>query len=57
MVKLRLHGTPEENQRFIEWLKKQPLKLLTISDPYPDTRGKKSEYERVYIDLILLDVG
>lgn len=53
MVKIRLHGVPEEVERFkvyLETLSPQ-VKVLCGSGNYPD-RGK-SEYVRAYLDVEL----
>ena len=47
MIKIRLHGTPDEIERtikYLEWI----MELLSVSAPYKD-RGN-SKYCRVYID-------
>ncbi len=53
MVKIRLHGTREENEkmkRVLKTLEKSGvLAVLSISDGYVD-RGE-SKYERVYLDV------
>lgn len=50
MIKLRLHGTPDELKQLSEYLRTLPrLRVLNESEPYAD-RGK-STYERVYIDV------
>ena len=54
MVKIRLHGTPEEIKRFADYLETLPdVRILQRGEPYPD-RGK-SIYERVYMDVELKD--
>lgn len=47
MIKIRLHGLPEEIKKAKDSLKDN-FKILNCSEPYKD-RGKSS-YERVYID-------
>lgn len=50
MVKIRLHGLPEEVERGIEVLKKLPeVKISYISSDYQD-RGT-SNYIRRYLDV------
>lgn len=53
MVKIRLHGTREENEkmkRVLKTLEKSGvLTLLSVSEGYVD-RGE-SKYERVYLDV------
>lgn len=50
MIKLRLHGTPDELKRFSKFLRTLPrVKILNESEPYAD----RGEYERVYIDVEL----
>lgn len=50
MVKIRIHGSPEEVAKATEKLKEMPgTKILSESDNYPD-RGK-STYVRRYIDV------
>lgn len=53
MVKVRLHGTPEEVKKFADYLENLSpcVKILQRSDGYPD-RGKSS-YERVYMEVEL----
>ena len=53
MIKVRLHGTPEEVRRFVEYLENQQPKVnvLCASAPYAD-RGK-SKYVRAYMDVDL----
>ncbi|MCM1296741.1 MAG: hypothetical protein NC311_14480 [Muribaculaceae bacterium] len=52
MIKVRLHGTPEEIKEFAEYLDNAPrIKVLQRSEEYSD-RGKSS-YKRVYIDVTL----
>lgn len=52
MVKVRLHGTPEEVKEFADYLENAPrVKILQRSEEYSD-RGK-SVYKRVYIDTAL----
>ncbi|MDE7181499.1 MAG: hypothetical protein K2O41_00520 [Clostridia bacterium] len=54
MIKIRLHGTPDEIKRFADYLETLPdVRILQRSEAYPD-RGK-SVYERVYIDIELKD--
>ena len=53
MIKVRLHGTPEEIKRFAEFLDGAAcVRVLSRSEPYPD-RGK-SMYWRAYMDVELL---
>ncbi len=51
MIKIRLHGTPEEVKRFSDYLESLSpcVKVLQRSDSYSD-RGKSS-YVRVYMDV------
>lgn len=51
MIKVRLHGTPEEVKRFADYLENLApgVKILQRSDGYAD-RGKSS-YVRVYMDV------
>lgn len=51
MIKVRLHGTPEEVKKFADYLENLSpfVKVLSRSDGYAD-RGKSS-YERVYMDV------
>lgn len=51
MVKVRLHGTPEEVKKLADYLKSlfPRVKVLQRSEGYPD-RGE-SLYERVYMDV------
>lgn len=51
MIKVRLHGTPEEVKKFADYLESLSpcVKVLSRSDGYAD-RGKSS-YERVYMDV------
>lgn len=52
MVKVRLHGTPEEVKRFADYLEANPrIQVNQRSEPYSD-RGK-SVYKRVYLDVEL----
>ena len=52
MVKVRLHGTPEEIKRFADYLEAlQRIQVNQRSELYPD-RGK-SVYQRVYLDVEL----
>ena len=55
MIKVRLHGTPEEVKSFAEYLESLSprVKVLQRSDSYSD-RGKSS-YVRVYIDVEYYD--
>ena len=49
-MKLRLHSTKEENEKFIQLLRNTTdIDILSQSTPYAD-RGK-SKYERVYLDV------
>ncbi len=49
-MKIRLHSTKEDIEKFIQILKKNSdIKILMQSEPYFD-RGK-SIYERVYLDI------
>lgn len=48
MVKIRVHGTPEEVESTLEVLCTQ-FEILSESEPYID-RGK-SRYVRVYLDV------
>lgn len=50
MIKLRLHGTPDEVKRVSDYLETLPaVRVLQRSEAYPD-RGKSS-YVRVYMDV------
>ena len=50
MVKIKIHGSPEEVAKATEKLKEMPgSKILSESDNYPD-RGK-STYVRRYINV------
>lgn len=51
MIKVRLHGTPEEVKKFSDYLESLTpcVKVLARSDGYAD-RGKSS-YVRVYMDV------
>lgn len=51
MIKVRLHGTPEEVKKFAAYLESLSpcVKILQCSEKYPD-RGK-SLYVRVYMDV------
>ncbi len=51
MIKVRLHGTPEEVKQFADYLESLSpcVKVFARSDGYPD-RGKSS-YVRVYMDV------
>ncbi len=50
MIKLRLHGTPDEVKRVSEYFETLPaVRILQRSEAYPD-RGK-SIYVRVYMDV------
>ena len=50
MIKVRLHGTPEEVKKFADLENLSPcVKVLQRSDGYTD-RGKSS-YVRVYMDV------
>lgn len=51
MIKVRLHGTPEEVKQFADYLESLSpcVRVLARSDGYPD-RGKSS-YIRVYMDI------
>lgn len=51
MVKVRLHGTPEEVKKFADFLESlsSNVKVLQRSEDYAD-RGK-SCYVRVYMDV------
>ncbi len=52
MVKVRLHGTPEEIKRFADYLEALPrIQVNQRSEPYSD-RGE-SVYQRVYMDVEL----
>ena len=53
MVKIRLHGTPEEVKKFADYLESLSpcVKVLQRSDGYAD-RGKSS-YVRMYMDVEL----
>ena len=55
MVKVRLHGTPEEVKKLADYLEglSPIVKVLSRSDGYAD-RGKSS-YVRVYMDVELKD--
>lgn len=54
MIKLRLHGTPEEIKRFADYLETlSDVRVLQRSEAYAD-RGK-SVYVRIYIDIELKD--
>lgn len=53
MIKLRLHGTPEEVKKFGDYIESLSPRVRTLSrgEPYLD-RGK-SVYVRVYMDVEL----
>ena len=48
MVKIRVHGIPEEVESVLQRLRSQ-MTVLSESEPYAD-RGK-SQYVRVYLDV------
>ena len=48
MVKIRLHGTPEEVDNALSILRTQ-FEILAESEPYADCG--KSQYVRVYVDV------
>lgn len=54
MIKIRLHGTPEEIIKTQKWLKNQELEgnieILSTSNGYPD---RNSKYCRQYLDIII----
>lgn len=56
MVKIRIQGTSEENQqaqKFFEACERRgEIKILSVSDPYPN-RGN-SKYERVYAEIDII---
>ena len=55
MIKIRLHGTKNEIDKFILFLENQKsVTILTQSPNYAD-RGK-SKYERCYLDVKLDEV-
>ncbi|WP_171776455.1 hypothetical protein [Priestia megaterium] len=50
MLKIRLHGTPDEVESYVNKLENDKLvRCLSVSQQYKD-RGK-SEYVRVYVDI------
>lgn len=51
MIKVRLHGTPEEVKKFAAYIYSLSpcVKVLQCSEEYPD-RGKSS-YIRLYMDV------
>lgn len=52
MIKLRLHGTPEEVKRVSDYLETlSDIKVLQRSEAYADRN--KSVYVRVYFDIEL----
>lgn len=53
MVKIRVHGTPEEVESTLEVLRNQ-FEILSESEPYVD-RGK-NRYVRVYLDVALEEI-
>lgn len=49
MIKVRLHGAPEECRAMAVWLSQaKDLRAMSVNNPYHD-RGE-SEYVRIYID-------
>ena len=54
MIKIRLHGTPDEIIKTQKWLKNQELEgnidILSTSNGYPD---RNSKYCRQYLDIII----
>ena len=54
MIKIRLEGTPEELDKAIVHLEAdEQLYILNISGFYPNTRGRRSDCCRIYIDAVL----
>mgnify|MGYP005767116223 CR=1 FL=1 len=52
MIKIRLEGTPEELDKAILHLEAdEQLYILNISGFYPNTRGRRSDCGRIYIDV------
>lgn len=53
MVKIRIQGTREDNERAQEYLetceRRGEIRILSVSDPYAN-RGN-SKYERVYAEI------
>lgn len=55
MIKIRLEGTPEEVDKAIVHLEADDrLNIFNISGFYPNTRGRRSECGRIYIDAELV---
>ncbi len=54
MIRVRLHGTPDEVKKLVDFMESLPaVRVLQRSEAYAD-RGK-SVYERVYMDVELND--
>lgn len=55
MLKLRLHGTTDELQRYLSVLRNDPkIEILSESNLYSD-RGK-SAYKRCYLDIEMNEI-
>ena len=55
MIKIRVEGTPGEVDKAIVYLEAdEQLKILSISGFYPNTRGRRSDCGRIYIDAELV---
>lgn len=54
MIKIRFESTPEELDKAILHLEAdEQLNILNISGFYPNTRGRRSDCGRIYIDAVL----
>lgn len=51
-MKIRISGKPEEAADFLLWLggKEKEIRLITVSNPYQNTRNPRDETVRVYIE-------